>query len=118
MTCFQLRGAAAIPDEMKIQRIADSSAINPSNAGPGLGGGLAHIKWLAHIARDCAEMAAITDEANAHGYALVAQAANLQAQKLSQKMVASLKVETDGASACGLSSMTPVAPLSVTMEGE
>ena len=118
VTCFQLRGAAAIPDEMKIQRIADRSAINPSNAGPGLGGGLAHIKWLAHIAKDCAEMAAITDEAHAHGYAIVAQAANLQAQKLSQKMVASLKVETDGASACGLSSMTPVAPLSVTMEGE
>ena len=80
-TCFAVRCAAAASDEEKIRRIAHESAINPEQMGPGLGNGVAHIKWLASIAKDCAEMAAMTDEAHAREYALIAQAANLQAQK-------------------------------------
>lgn len=82
VTCFGVRCAAAVSDEEKIRRIANESAINPDKACPGLGDGLAHIKWLASIAKDCAEMAAITDEGYACNYALIAQAANLQAQKM------------------------------------
>ena len=80
-TCFAVRCAAAASDEEKIRRIAHESAINPEQMGPGLGNGVAHIKWLASIAKDCAEMAAMTDEEHAREYALIAQAANLQAQK-------------------------------------
>lgn len=80
-TCFKVRCAAAASDEEKIRRIAHESAINPEQMGPGLGNGVAHIKRLACIAKDCAEMAAMTDEEHAREYALIAQAANLQAQK-------------------------------------
>ncbi len=68
--------------EEVVLRCTKWQQFNPDKAWPGLGDGLAHIKWLASIVKDCAEMAAITDEGYARNYAFVAHAANLQAQKM------------------------------------
>lgn len=85
---FTVRYAAARPHDEKLKLIAESSAIDP---GFRVGGRLTlyhdnlpkHIRWLASIAADVAEMARqCSDEARAWRYALIAEAANYEIRLL------------------------------------
>ena len=91
LTLFTVRCAAARPHDEQVRRIAESSAINPNY--DQVGGArrvryhddkLKHIQWLASVAADCAQMAQQADESHAEQYALIAEAANYEIQKLRQ----------------------------------
>ncbi len=88
-TLFTVQCAAATSHDEKVRRIAESSAINPNY--DQVGGCrrvryhddmLKHIQWLASVAADCAQMAQQADESHAEQYALIAEAANYEIQRL------------------------------------